>query len=598
MTRVGRDALLSPVMRVPKLLAAAAAVALVACPGGGDRPPRPTPKPARGSVTISIVGTNDLHGAVDRLPILAGYLANLRAVRRDDGGAVLLIDAGDMFQGTLESNLNEGAAVIEAYNALGYTAAAIGNHEFDFGPPGAAATVQAADDDPRGALKARAAEAAFPLLTANIRDVESETRIKWPNMPASTVVDASGVQVGIIGVTTEATPFTTMPANFVGLAMISPAEAVAAEAQRLREAGAEVIVVASHIGSRCQDLTNPADTSSCDTEEELFVMARALPRGLVDVIVAGHTHAAMAHRVNDIAVIESYSSGRAFGRVDLRVNAEGRVVASTIRVPQDLCPLGEDGNPVPASRCDPGSYEGRPVIIDTAVQVIADRALASARELRDQPLGVTLAAAFPKGYDRESPVGNLFVDLMLEARPDADVAMTNGGGLRADLPAGPLTYGSLYEAMPFDNRFAIVTLNGIHLRRLATNNLYSGSGIFSWGGMTVEATCKGGELAVTLRDAKGKVIPDDRTLTLVTSDFLASGGDGAIGRLGLPEGSVEVTDILIRDAMAEVLRARGAAGGKQAEIAPGDFHDARAPRMAYPAPRPVSCRAGGRKPPP
>jgi len=385
-----------------------------------------------------------------------------------------------------------------------------------------------------------------------------------------------------------------MPANFVGLAMITPAQAVTAEAERLRAAGAEVIVVAAHVGSRCQDLTNPADLSTCDTEEELFVMARALPRGLVDVIVAGHTHAAVAHRINDIAVIESYASGRAFGRVDLRVNADGRVVASTIRVPQDLCPLGDDGNPVAAARCDPGSYEGRPVLIDAELQVIAERALASAKEIRDQPLGVTLKEPFPKLYDQESPEGNLFADLMLAAHPDADVAMTNGGGLRADLPAGPLAYGALYEAMPFDNRFAVVTLDGVHLRRLATNNLFSGSGIFSWAGLTVDATCKGGELVVKLLDKKGKTIPDDRTLTLVTSDFLASGGDGAIGRLGLPDGSVEVTDTVIRDAMADVLRARSLSGGKAAELAPRDHHDPKLPRLRYPAPRPVSCRAAGK----
>src|SRR5689334_15802414 len=131
-------------------------LALVGCPGGGGgggERPRPVAKPARGSVTITIVGTNDLHGAIDRLPILAGYVANLRELRAADGGAVLLVDAGDMFQGTLESNLNEGAAVIEAYNALGYAAAAVGNHEFDFGPAGPAATIQAPDDDARGALK-------------------------------------------------------------------------------------------------------------------------------------------------------------------------------------------------------------------------------------------------------------------------------------------------------------------------------------------------------------------------------------------------------------------------------------------------------------
>ena len=82
--------------------------------------------------TLSIVGTNDLHGGIlprdgrGGLALLGGYLKNLREARARDGGAVLLIDAGDMFQGTLESNVTEGASVVAAYNALGYTAAAIG----------------------------------------------------------------------------------------------------------------------------------------------------------------------------------------------------------------------------------------------------------------------------------------------------------------------------------------------------------------------------------------------------------------------------------------------------------------------------------------
>jgi 5'-nucleotidase len=560
-------------------------LALTGCPHRDAPPPRKTPKVARGSVTISIVGTNDLHGALDRLPILAGYVANLRAARAAEGGAVVLVDAGDMFQGTLESNLNEGAAVIDAYNAIGYTAVTVGNHEFDFGPPGPAATIEADDEDPRGALKQRAAEAKFPILTANIADAETGARIKWPNMPASVIVDAAGVKVGISGVATEATPYTTMPANFAGLAMVVPADAIAAEAKALRDDGAEIVVVTAHLGSTCTDLTNPNDTSSCDHEEEIFKAAEALPRGLVDVIVAGHTHAAIAHRINDIAVIESYASGRAFGRVDLRVNATGRVTSVSIRTPQDLCALGADGNPVPAADCAPGDYEGQPVVPDATVRAIADRAIASAKDLRDEPLGVTLTAAFPKAYGEESPEGNLFTDLMMQARPDVDVAMTNGGGLRADLPAGPLTYGSLYEAMPFDNRFAIVTLEGVHLRRLVTNNLGSSSGVFSWAGIAVQASCKDGELVVTLKDRKGKAIADDRTLTLATSDFLASGGDGAIGRLKLPEGSVVLTDVVIRDAVKDVLL-----HAKKTDLAPRDFFDAKKPRMKLPGPRPVSCQ--------
>src|SRR5215510_7949907 len=119
--------------------AATAAAALAACHHGAP-PPRHAAHPARGAVTITILGTSDTHGALDRLPILAGYVDAARAARASDGGAVVLVDAGDLFQGTLESNLVEGAPVIAAYNAMGYAAAAVGNHEFDYGPVGPAMT--------------------------------------------------------------------------------------------------------------------------------------------------------------------------------------------------------------------------------------------------------------------------------------------------------------------------------------------------------------------------------------------------------------------------------------------------------------------------
>jgi 2',3'-cyclic-nucleotide 2'-phosphodiesterase (5'-nucleotidase family) len=563
---------------------AALTLALAACPTKKAPPPPHGPvKPRRGTITLTVIGTNDLHGSVERLPILAGYIANIRAKRAADGGEVLLVDAGDMFQGTLASNLTEGAPVVAAYNLLGYDAAAIGNHEFDFGPAGPASTALKPTDDPRGALRARAKEAKFPFLMANVLDRDTGKRPKWDNVLGSIMVEKGPVIIGIIGVTTEATPFATMPANFLGLEMSKPAMAIAAEAEDLRKRGAQVIVVAAHVGSKCKELADPNDVSSCDQEEELFSMVKDLPSGSVDVIVAGHTHAAMAHRVNDIAIVESYANGRAFGRVDLRINPSGVVTGATIAQPQDLCPLGTDGEPVSADACMPGEYEGAPVKVSAEIVSLIAPAQVKAKELEEKPLGVELTGEITKSYDQESALGNLFTDLMLAGLSGADVAMTNGGGLRADLPAGPLTYGALYRAMPFDNRFAVVTLNGKHLRKMISNNLYGGGGIFSWGGITVKATCKGETLQVVLKDRAGKVIDDERTLTLLASDFLASGGDGAIGRLKLPDGSIEMTDVLIRDAMAEALMK---AGGK---IVPSKVYDPAKPRLDYPKPRPVKC---------
>ena len=543
-------------------------------------------------MTLTIIGTNDLHGALDRLPILGGYLANVRAARAKDGGGVVVVDAGDMFQGTLESNLAEGADVVRAYNQLGYAASAIGNHEFDYGPAGPAVTAATIEDDARGALKQRAKEAKFPLLVANIVDKKSGERIKWPNMPPSVVVTAAGVKVGIIGVSTESTPFTTMPANFADLAVTPPAPAIADEARALRAKGAQVIVVTAHIGSSCKDLEHPADTSSCKKDEELFHMVSDLPKGLVDVIVAGHTHAGIAHRIDDIAVIESFSSGRAFGRVDLRIAPDGHVTSAKINPPRALCQGEGEGNPIPAAECKPGEYEGAPVFVDREIAAIVTDAQVRAQRRRDEKLGVTLTGVVAKSYGNESAVGNLFTDLMLAARPDAQVALTNGGGLRADLPAGELTYGALYEAMPFDNRFAIVDVKGAHIRRLVTTNLQRGGGFNSWGGIAVKARCKGSTLDVAITVGK-KPLADAASYKLVTSDFLASGGDGLIGRLKLPDGAIKMTDVIIRDAIADILRKRK--GGK---IDPAQlFAPPATRRLDYEGNRPVECgKIDGKKP--
>ena len=140
--------------------------------------PATDPGGTTGRVTLSIVGTTDLHGRVfpndgrGGLALLGGYLRNLREARAADGGAVLLLDAGDTFQGGIASNLSEGALVVDAYNALGCDAIAIGSHEFEYRAVDTASGDGPQDGPPdmRGALKAAAARARFPFLAANVID--------------------------------------------------------------------------------------------------------------------------------------------------------------------------------------------------------------------------------------------------------------------------------------------------------------------------------------------------------------------------------------------------------------------------------------------
>src|SRR5258705_13160818 len=200
-----------------------------------------------------------------------------------------------MFQGTLESNLNEGAAVIRAYNVLGYSAAAIGNHEFDFGPAGPNETPRAPGDAPRGALKARAREARFPFLAANTIDANTSRPVSWPNVKPSTIVTVRGVKVGLIGVTTVDTPAQTIAANLGGLMFAPLVPAISREAMSLRSQGAVIVVVLAHAGGRCGTFGQPEDLGSCDQMAEIVTAARQLPSKVVDFIAAGHTAQAKAH---------------------------------------------------------------------------------------------------------------------------------------------------------------------------------------------------------------------------------------------------------------------------------------------------------------
>jgi 5'-nucleotidase len=386
---------------------------------GGTRPDGVAMAAEHDVVTLSVVGTTDLHGNIfprdDRggLAVLGGYLNNLRAARTADGGGVVLIDAGDTFQGGIESNLSEGAIVVDACEALGYTAAVIGNHEFDFGPIDAAGARQSLSGDPRGAIKARAAQAPFPFLAANLIDETTGRPVEWPNVRPSVLVEAAGIKVGIVGVMTIDALRATLRVHVHGLRTAPLHEAVTAEASKLRAAGAEIVIDGAHAGGACGDFKDPTDLSSCDRESEIFRLARNLPEGLVDVIVAGHTHQALAHEVEGIAIIQGYALGRGFGRVDVAFDrSTQRVVGHALQAPRELCALQDPVTlrcePTADSPLPPAHYEGRVVMPDPAIVESMAPALARVRALQATSLGVLLDTPLPRSGGVESPLGNLF----------------------------------------------------------------------------------------------------------------------------------------------------------------------------------------------
>lgn len=525
-----------------------------------------------GLTTLSIVGTTDLHGYVfprdgaGGVALLGGYLARLRAARHADGGGVVLVDAGDTWLGGVESNMSEGAVVVDAYNALGYTAAAVGNHDLEFGAVDPWWARPGQVPDLRGALKARAQQARYPFLAANLVDTATGQPVDWPNVRRSALVEIAGVKVGLVGVMTIDALSMTLAPNVVGLATAPLAPAIAREATFLRGRGAQVVVVVTHAGGWCSSFATPDDVSSCDAASEIFEVARALPAGLVDAIAAGHTHEAIAHRVAGIPIAQAWSWGRAFSRIDLSVRrATGRVEEARVFPPQDLCAWRDTRTgrcaPAPGPDVVAAEYEGGVVTADAAVARAMAPALTRIRAVRDTALGPALEAPLVRGPgDGDSPLGNVFADAIRAAVPGATVALSYGagpGGLRADLGVGPVTVGAVYDAFPYDNRIEVRRLTGAELARLIGDHMARPrfrSRALGLSGVRVSVACADGRDRVTLTDGDGRALADDAPTLVAMTDFLAS----RVRALNLGEAVPMADAPLLRDAAATWIGTRRA----------------------------------------
>lgn len=555
-------------------------------------PPTPAAAKVPEPIRLTVVGTNDLHGWIaghearvgdatwrqGGLPTFAGYLANVRA---DNPDGVLLLDGGDLFQGTLASNLTEGEIVIQAYNHLGYTAAAVGNHEFDYGPEGAPSVPTKAGEDPLGALKARLREAGFPLMATNLYDAKTGERAAWLGNDGTRLLTLKGVKVGLVGLATPHTPQTTNPVNVAALRFAELVPETVAAAARLRAAGAEVVVAVAHEGGRCRDLSDPRDTSRCDKDNgDLFAWLGALPEGTLDALVAGHTHQTVGHFVHGVPVIETPGLSKAFGRIELFVDPATRKVLPALTRIESNVPVCAEWDEATRS-CDPralekqgavklvpASYLGRPVVRDAKLEALLAPALARVEEKTREALGVTVTERLGRTRDGDSVLGSTLADLLRDME-QADVVLLNSGGLRADVDAGPLTYGEVFSVLPFDNTVATVTVTGEQLGRLVDATF--GARVYQQSGLVVTLDrCEGPARLKAWKLASGKKVRKDGRYRVVVPDFLARGGEGLKPVLDtLPPGSIDLGEarpLNLRDALVEYLKRRG---GQLAPARPG-----------------------------
>lgn len=472
-----------------------------------------------GGARLRIIATNDLHGALDPVRTTKGksvggagaMSASIeRAARECRSPCVaLLVDAGDLFQGTAESNLAHGRPVVELYNELGYAAAAVGNHEFDWG---------------LDTLRQRMSEARFSILGANVR-YRNGRDVQW--IPDDTIVRRGPYTIGIIGVIGPETYGSTMAANVATLRFAKPAPIVDSLTRVLRARGADVIVVLAHSGAFCKK----NGTQSCDGGVISF--AREL-RERVDAIVAGHTHSVVDFAIRGVPIVQAQSSGRAVAVVDLAPGAgdgggRGELIAEHVyRV-------------AGGARASP------------RVEAIIDRADARVAGVVNRPVA-RLASALPRS-GQEYPLGNLIADAQRWAG-QADVALVNNGGIRTGLRAGTVTYGELFEVQPFANPLRRMQVSGAALRAYLEALVRDREPRTHVSGMVIrfDPQRRSGARVVSVTMADGAPLRDDASYSVVLNEYMATGRDGRIlARGATKDERLGPTDI---DALVAYLESR------------------------------------------
>jgi len=545
---------------------------------------------------LTLLATNDIHGGIEARTARDGkfqggldtWAGAVRAIREGisnqyaaDRAGVLVLDAGDQFQGTLLSNFNEGRLALQALDRATLDAAVPGNHDYDFGPLGwledqpRAGQPWGPENDPRGALKQAIAGVRFPLLSANtyykssLRDwdgnpVEVDAEGCAPRAAGAAInfldaerpdflkpyiiTEKAGLRVALIGLDHQATASMTTQANVSDLCFRGAADTYIELRQQL-EGRADIFVLVIHGG-------NAAANS------ELSHLVESILAGLPDksdalhAVVAGHTH--MVHRdwVQGIPLIQSGSGGELFGRVDLIWNTETRRIDITrTRAMAGIRLLHHGCSPQTDFQCREEPETGSPVL--EGVRLEKDAVLSDLIEIARAELAPTgdriLARALkPLGRDRinESVLANTLNDALLAAS-GAEISLLNTGGIRDSLPAGNITYEEFFRVLPFNNRAVI--LGRFPVRRLIqllekSIRTCGDYGALLPGGLRVEfeRTCSApgpgtpaagiDEKARLLRvvlapsgevlfdDEKGFQPAPERTLTVATLDFLAAGG--------------------------------------------------------------------------
>lgn len=491
-----------------------------------DPNPTPTPTPPdeeEETFTLSLMHTNDTHAHLDNVP---KRITAINEVREEKPNA-LLVDAGDVFSGTLYFNEFQGQADLEFMNLAGYDVMTFGNHEFDLG----------STEQGHQALAEFVAGAEFPFVSSNI-DFSADENLSGlvaegltstdpenGKIYNSLVKEVDGEKIGFLGLTTEETVTISSPGSVEFNDYVESAQNAV---NALQAQGVNKIVALSHLGYD--------DSVLFDNDLELAKLVDG-----IDVIVGGHSHTQLNESVevsedeNGVAkdptiIVQAYQYGDFLGTVDVEFNESGVVVANTA----ELIKIGEQADDAEAATLLEGYATQIEEIENAETGAVATEAFPNPRSTDEgNTEGISVR-------NSETALGNLITDAMLtkakEFNEDTVIAFQNSGGIRAPLDAGPITLGDILTVQPYGNTLATMELSGEEILAALEHSVSrapgESGGFLQVSGLnfTYDSSQPAGERVVSVEvlGADGEYVELDEAATYVvaTNAFTAKGGDG------------------------------------------------------------------------
>jgi len=467
---------------------------------------------------IVILSINDFHGALAPAGKNVGAVKLVDALKTEKAKnpeGTIIVSAGDNYQGSAMSNLLYGEPVSAVFKEMGIELSAVGNHEFDWGI---------------NRINKWAEDGGFTFVCTNIYDIRTNEPVDWAE--PFVIIEREGVKVGFIGLATPETAYKTLKANVVNYEFRDPVEVVTEWVPKVKDAGADIIIALTHLGSFQDKEGNitgeAADLCAVDG---------------VDAVISAHTHQRVSGLVNGKPLVQAYKYGRSFVKLTFVFDENNKLVSAE--------PFLDNLY----SRADTLKDDANMLVIYEKYDEELDPVLGKI-------LGKTTVDLGHDRYAGPSLLGEWVCEIMKD-KAGVQIAMTNGGGLRTDVPAGEITAGKLYEVMPFDNTLYTMKLSGADVKANIEHGIMNEDiGWIQISGVRVAYNpgAEAGNRITSMVLEDGTSIEMDKYYTVVTNDFMFTGGDKynfENSKDGLD------TFIPIRDAMMEAVEKAGVLSPKK-----------------------------------